>query len=126
MNDDLLKTRGELFLKKDKDLSTLTTQHSKDLEAAIIQANVEALSIDSLQKIRDEAIEAYKSSEEFGGLGMEYFERGLKTACRWVTTKFTEVVSSILSELESPDMDYLLWPMLWNTLRLCRQPRPMK
>ena len=50
-------------------------------------------------------MEAYKLSDEFQGFGLEYLERGIKTACRWVVLKFADAVSSIRPSLEAVEME---------------------
>ena len=90
--DLLIKDKDLLIKGKDEALLNLEAQHKTDLEAAI-------------KKAEADAVEAYKTSDEFQGFGLEYLERGIRTACRWVVLKFGDVVSSVRPSLEGVQLD---------------------
>ena len=91
-HDADLQAKDLLIKGRDSALINLEAQHKTDLEAAI-------------KKAEADAVEAYKTSDEFQGFGLKYLERGIRTACRWVVLKFGDVVSSIRPSLDGVQLD---------------------
>ena len=87
-----LKAKDDLIKDKDAALNNLGAHFKTELEGAVRKAGADA-------------VEAYKVSDEFQGFGLEYLERGIRTACRWVVLKFADVVTTIRPSLEAVQLD---------------------
>jgi len=62
-----LKLKDSIITKKDGALRNQTIKFKADLAKAVKNAGVDA-------------VEAYKTSNEFQGIGLEYLDRGIKMA----------------------------------------------
>ena len=96
-HDADLKAKDDLFKTKEE---ALNAQFKSELAEAVQKEEAEAV-----KKAGADTVEAYKLSDEFQGSGLEYLERGVRTACRWVVLKFADVLSSIRPSLEAVELD---------------------